>query len=225
MNFLKKNRARTVSNGLFLLLVVGVLGSLSGCATPQYATQTTFIPPQNAKGLVCLAQCQTELKQCQNTCTAARQSCIATIEPAAQQAFSDALRTYEVARKQYETDRQFYELNRSLRMGFGSPVFVNGYGWVMRPGFYRDDFYDDAPTPPVAPSLAEERQRLIHERCDSAPCPCQQHFEQCYVGCGGGVKKSVVCIAHCKDTDPVPQTQAPQSSPVDESRYLTPLTP
>jgi hypothetical protein len=222
MNFLKKNAARTILDWFLPLLAVGALG---GCATPQYATQTTFIPPQTAKGLVCIAQCQTELKQCQNTCAAARQSCIANIEPAAQEAFASALKAYEVARKQYEIDRQFYELNRSLHMGFANPVFVPGYGWVMRPGFYHDDYYDDAPTPPVAPSLAEERKRLIHEQCDSAPCPCEENFEQCYVGCGGGVKKSVVCIANCKDSDLRPQPQSPVQSEGGVLQKLTPLKP
>ena len=216
----KKMASKIVHWSLSLLIV----GALAGCATPQYATQTTFIPPQTSAGLACISHCQTELQQCQNTCAAARQSCIANIEPAAQEAFATALKTYEAERKKYEIDRQFYELNRTMRMGYSYPVFVPGYGWVMRPGFYQD-FYDDPPTPPVAPSLAEERKRLIQEQCDSAPCPCEQNFEQCYVGCGGGVKKTVVCIANCKDSDPKPQPQSPVLPEGGVQQQLTPLKP
>ncbi len=217
MNIRKNNRLLLWLKRSLLLAAVA---ALAGCATPQYATQTSYTPPQTAKGLICVAQCQDSLKQCQNSCSAARQSCIAHIGPAARAAFDSALKTYEVQRRQYETDRQYYELNRSLRMGFFNPVFVPGYGWVMRPGYY-DDYYDDAPTPPVAPSLAKERQRMIHEQCDSAPCPCQENFEQCYVGCGGGVKKSVVCIANCKDSDPKPSSGA-ESSPVVQPQTGSP---
>ncbi|MHB8919811.1 MAG: hypothetical protein ACYC3A_00285 [Halothiobacillus sp.] len=213
-------------NWLKWLLSSVTLVALTGCATPRYATQTTFVPPPTEVGRSCVARCHTQLNQCQNQCATARQSCINGIEPIAQQAFQAGLRDYEVARRQYESDRQFYELNRSLRMGFGSPVFVPGYGWVMRPGFYGGGFgypYTDdyAPEPPIAPSLNRVREQLIHERCDSLPCPCEQNFEQCYVGCGGGVQKSVVCIAHCSDKDLKPQ---PPALPGEGSlQTLTPL--
>lgn len=224
MNNRKNRFDRLVSAGVLLLALV----TLGGCASaPQYATQTTYRPPVTTAGHACIARCHTQLQQCQTRCAAERESCISTIEPIAKKAFEDDLQRYEAARKQYESDRQIYELNRAFRSGWNYPVFVPRYGWVMGPGWYGPGWYgldDDAPTPPVAPNLKAERARLIHERCDSKPCPCQSDFEQCYIGCGGQVEKSVVCIAHCGDKDPRPQ-MSPVSSPGSNGNASQTLTP
>ena len=190
-----------------------MLAGLAGCATPQYATHTHFLPPATPAGQQCVAQCSVALTACQSRCSAARTACVAGIEPAVKQAFEAALQRYEGARQQYESDRQQYDLNQNLRfgMGFGRPVFVPGYGWVFSPGYFDRRWDDNPPTPPPAPSLAEERARLIHERCDSAPCPCQADYEQCYQGCGGQVQKTVVCVAHC-DRASTPPAVSPAAS-------------
>lgn len=225
MNNRKNRFERLATAGAMLLALV----TLGGCASvPQYATQTTYHPPLAASGLACVSSCHTQLQQCQNHCASARESCIRSIEPIAQQAFQSDLQRYEAARRQYEADRQVYELNQMFRSGWGGgyPFYSPRYGWVMGPGGYGPGWFgsnDDAPIPPPAPSLKAERARLIHDRCDSVSCPCQSDFDQCYIGCGGQVQKSVVCIAHCGDKDP-----RPQMSPVgnaNASQTLTPLTP
>ncbi|WP_407275461.1 hypothetical protein [Halothiobacillus sp. DCM-1] len=195
------------NSGIALLLAL-----LAGCATPpQYATHTQFVPPSTPAGQQCVAQCSTALSACQNQCAATRTACVANIEPAAKQAFEAALQQYEGARQQYERDRQQYDLNQNLRFGwgYGQPVFVPGYGWVFSPGYFGRGWEDNPPSPPRAPSLAEERARLIAERCDNAPCACQSNYEQCYQGCGGQVQKSVVCVAHCESLPPPPAAAAP----------------
>lgn len=194
-----------------------LLATLAGCASPQYATHTAYIPPATPVGQQCLAQCSTALSACQNQCAATRSACVANIGPAAQHAFELALQRYEGARQQYEIDLQQYTLNQNLRFGFGygQPVFVPGYGWMFSPGYMGRRWDDSPPSPPHAPSLAEERARMIHERCDSAPCSCQADYEQCYSGCGGQVQKSVVCIANCGDAPAAnqPQPVAPLTVP------------
>ncbi|ANJ67959.1 hypothetical protein A9404_11750 [Halothiobacillus diazotrophicus] len=223
------NRRNRLDRWLAAGALIAALVTLGGCASvPQYATQTTYRPPATAAGQACIATCHTKLQQCQTQCAAEREACISNIEPIAKQAFEDDLKRYEAARKQYESDRQIYELNQAFRSGWSYPVFVPRYGWVMGPGWYGPGWFgpnDDPPTPPPAPSLKAERDRLIKERCDSKPCPCQNNFEQCYIGCGGQVEKSVVCIANCGDKDPRPQ-MSPMSSPVgngNASQTLTPL--
>ncbi len=193
---------------------------LAGCATPQYATHTAYVPPITQAGQQCIAQCSTAMSACQTHCAATRNACVANIEPAAQQAFESALQRYEGARQQYEIDLQQYTMNQNLRFGFGygQPVFVPGYGWVFSPGYMGRRWDDIPPNPPRAPSLAEERARMIHERCDSVSCPCQANYEQCYSGCGGQVQKSVVCIANCGNAPTAAQPQTavplPVSTPV-----------
>jgi hypothetical protein len=213
-------------NWLKWALPSAALVALAGCATPQYATQTTFRAPLSVQGQSCVAnQCQKNLNQCQTTCTATRESCIAHIEPAVQQAYHEAQIGYDAAVRQYQTDRQFYDLNRAMRLSMLQPIFVPGRGWVYAPGYwgYGGGFgypYDSPPEPPTPPSMSAIRQHLISERCDNAPCPCQQNYEQCYLGCGGGVQKSVVCIANCRDSDPKPAPQAPD---LGTQQTLTPL--
>ncbi len=201
---------------------------LAGCATPQYATQTTFRAPLSPQGQACVVnQCQKNLAQCQNTCARTRESCVANIEPAAQRAYNEEQIRYDGALRQYQTDRQFYDLNRAMRFDTLQPIFVPGRGWVYAPGYwgYGGGFgypNDSPPEPPMPPSLNAIRQHLITERCDNAPCPCQSNYEQCYVGCGGGIQKSVVCIAHCGNSDPKP---APQAPALGSQQTLTPIMP
>ncbi len=180
--------------GLALLLLLG------GCATPQYATETRYVPPADKAGLECLRGCHLAMMACQADCSARRQACIREIEPEVDVAFEAALRRYEIERRHYMRERQFYQLDRSMHIGLYRDPFYFGFPGAI---WYPDHYYDDPPVPPAAPDRAAVRAELIDRQCNQ-PCGCQASFDACYAGCGGQVQKRTVCIKHCGPNDPLP---------------------
>jgi len=176
--------------------------TLAGCASPQYVTHTSYIPPADSGGLACVESCHSRLQTCQADCKARRDACVSRIEPKVMATFQDELRRYEIQRRQYEADRRAWELDRQFDWTVGY-----GWGWPYHHPYYssfwltdRPYYWRDLPKPPPAPSLKATRARVIHQECDVA-CGCQQQFDQCYVGCGGTVKRTTVCVKNCGPND------------------------
>lgn len=193
------------------LLAVGSILSvllLSGCASPRYVPQTSYIPPQGTQAQMCIQGCQTKLQACQADCTARRNACVAKIEPQVDQAFQEALKRYEIQRQQYEADRQSWMMDRQFdwAVGYGWPYpyhrhYYSSFWLTDRP------YYNQPPVPPPAPSKQAIRAQMIQEHCN-VPCDCQHQFDQCYVGCGGTVQHRMVCVENCGPNDPRPSDQS-----------------
>ena len=203
-----------LGRGWKILLSLMLLTALAGCAhPPRYVTQTSYLPPQDKQGRACVSQCHAQLQACKKSCQAKREACIKKIEPQAMAAFQDAIKRYEAARQQYETDRQFYEMNRRLSWSIG---WANHHWPYYGSGFWMtDEPYWDMPNPPPAPSYKAERQRLIKQQCDK-PCGCQDPYEQCFVGCGGTIRHTQVCVQNCGPND-LKASQIPHVAPPSAS--------
>lgn len=173
---------------------------LGGCATPQYATETRYVPPAGEAGLECLRGCHLDMMACQADCSSRRQACVRQIEPDVDAAFEAALRRYEIERRHYMRERQFYQLDRAMRIGLYRDPFYFGFPGAI---WYPDHYYNDPPVPPAAPDRAAIRAELIDRQCNQ-PCGCQAAFDACYIGCGGQLEKRTVCIKHCGPNDPLP---------------------
>jgi alpha/beta superfamily hydrolase len=87
-----------------------LLAALAGCATPQYQTTVRLIPPADAQGRACVADCEAKKNACQADCQARYQACVKDIEPQVEARYAEALKQYELELRQYAAALRRYEM-------------------------------------------------------------------------------------------------------------------
>ena len=168
-----------------------LLAALAGCATPQYQTTVRLIPPADAQGRACVADCEARKNACQADCQARYQACVKNIEPQVEARYAEALKQYELELKQYAAALRHYEMQLRFEWLYSYP-FRHPYWWDPWPGMYFPPPYRE----PMMPTRDGVRARLAAEHCQD-DCGCLPAYDACFVGCGGQRVSETVCIRNC----------------------------
>jgi hypothetical protein len=177
---------------------VALLGLLTGCATPQYQTDVSLIPPADAQGRACVQDCDVKKTACQTDCKNRYQACVEAIEPQVEAHYEAALKQYEFDLKQYAAALRHYEME--LHFGWMSSYpyyypyhpYYYPYWWDPWPGPYFPPSYPE----PVMPTRDSVRTQLVKSNCQD-DCGCLPAYDDCFVGCGGQILRKTVCIKNC----------------------------
>ena len=78
-----------VPNLSFAALIL--LGTLAGCAAPQYVTNLSLTPPADTAGRTCAQGCETRKTACQADCQTRYQACAKRLEPQVEARYVEAL--------------------------------------------------------------------------------------------------------------------------------------
>jgi hypothetical protein len=175
----------------FSFPVLVLLAALAGCATPQYQTTVRLIPPADAQGRACVADCDARKLACQTDCQARYQACVKDIEPQVEARYTAALKQYELNLRQYAAELRHYEMQLHFEWLHRYP-YRHPYWWDPWPGLYFPPPYRE----PVMPTREGVRARLAAESCQ-ADCGCLPAYDACFVGCGGQRVSETVCIKNC----------------------------
>lgn len=170
-----------------------------GCS-PKYKTVSEYIVPSSEAGKACLAECQKQYGSCKEICNANFDICKVKAYEVAQQNFDRKMQYYIAQLEQYATQMQMYELERELY------YFDGFYGHGFRyPGYYYPhrmffgySFSMIRPLKPIRPTL-EHEIRLAEQQMCKIDCGCTKTYNECYVRCGGVIKKTEVCTKNCPD--------------------------
>ena len=169
-----------------------LLGLLAGCATPQYQTNVSLIPPTDAAGRACVQGCETAKVACQNECQSRYQACAKAVEPQVEARYEAALKQYEIALKQYAAALRHYEMQLQFSWMHSYPYRYPYYWWDPWPGPYFPPSYRE----PLMPTRDSVRAQLVKSNCQD-DCGCLPAFDACFVGCGGQRVTETVCIKNC----------------------------
>lgn len=170
---------------------LSLLGTLAGCATPQYQTNVHMIPPADAAGRTCIQDCEARKTACHADCQARYQACAKALEPQVEAIYIEALQQYEQDLRGYAAALRRYE----MQLHFGwmhSYPYYGFYWWDPWPGPYFPPPYPD----PVMPTRDGVRAQLEKSAC-MADCGCLPAYDACFVGCGGQIVRETVCIKNC----------------------------
>jgi hypothetical protein len=173
------------------LAALACLGALAGCATPQYQTNVSLIPPADAAGRACVQACDARKASCQAECQTRYEVCAKALAPQVDARYTEALKKYELDLKRYAAALQQYELQLRFEW-MNSYPFHSPYWWDPWPGPYFPPPYP-APTMPTREGV---RAQLERSSCQ-ADCGCLPSYDSCFVGCGGQRVSETVCIKNC----------------------------
>jgi hypothetical protein len=178
-----------------LFFALAWLSLLGGCATPQYQTQVSLIPPVDAAGRACVQACEAGKLACQADCRDRYQACVKAIEPQVEAHYEAALKQFESDIAQYAAALRSYEMQLSFAWLNSYP-----YGWGMWAGPWMGPWpgmYFPPPYPaPTMPTREGVRAQLENSSCQS-DCGCLPAYDGCFVGCGGQRLVETVCIKNC----------------------------
>lgn len=180
---------------LMFSLPVVLLAALAGCATPQYQTTVGLIPPADAQGRACVADCEAQKVTCQAECQARYEVCVKDIEPQVEARYTEALKQYELDLRQYAAALRHYEIQLRFDWMYSYPFrhpFRHPFWWDPWPGPYFPPPYRE----PVMPTRDGVRAQLVARHCQ-ADCGCLPAHDACFVGCGGQRVTETVCIKNC----------------------------
>jgi len=179
-----------VPNLSFAALIL--LGTLAGCAAPQYVTNLSLTPPADSAGRTCVQDCEIRKTACQADCQTRYQACAKSLEPQVEASYVQALQQYELDLKRYAAALRHYEMQLHFGWMHGFPYHYPYFWWDPWPGPYFLPPYPE----PAMPTREGVRAHLEKSACD-ADCGCPPAYEACFVGCGGQVVRETVCIKHC----------------------------
>ena len=183
----------------FSFAALVLLAALTGCATPQYQTTVRLIPPADAQGRACVADCEAQKNACQADCQARYQACVKDIEPQVEARYAEALKQYELELKQYAAALHRYEMDLHFGWMYSYP-YGYPYSYPYRYPYWRDPWPGMYFPPPYRESAMPTREgvraRLAADNCQ-ADCGCLPAYDACFVGCGGQRVSETVCIKNC----------------------------
>ncbi len=168
-----------------------LLGGLAGCATPQYQTSVRLIPPEDATGRACVADCEARKTACQSDCAARYKVCAKELAPQVEARYADALKQYEIELKRYAMELRRYEMQLQLDWLHRHP-FYHPWWWDPWPGPYYPLPYPE----PSMPTREGVRAQLEKTHCQT-DCGCLPAYDACFVGCGGQRISETVCVKNC----------------------------
>jgi len=168
-----------------------LLAALAGCATPQYQTTVRLIPPADAQGRACVADCDAKKVACQADCQTRYQACVKALEPQVEARYIEALKQYEFELKQYASALRHYEMQLRFEW-LNSYPFHHPYWWDPWPWAYFPPPYPE----PLMPTRDSVRAQLVKSSCRE-DCGCLPAYDACFVGCGGQRLTETVCIKNC----------------------------
>jgi hypothetical protein len=171
-----------------VMVLLGVVMAMGGCATPRYQTIYRYEPPSDQAGRSCLNTCEQKLSRCQDHCAADYQACVNEIGPEVEKRYGAALKRYENELAIYQAERQRYELISLMNWNY--PFWGPGR-YSAWPGYY-----DFPPIPPTKPDHKYYFEQVQGEKC-ARDCGCQPLYDACFLGCGGKKIPEVRCIANC----------------------------
>lgn len=178
------------------LIAFLTVGLLAGCATPIYQTNVQLIPPTDAAGRNCVADCEARKALCENDCRVRYESCAKAVEPQVEARYIEALGQYEADLRRYAVALRHYEMELHFSWVHAYPYAYpwgwGGWGWYPWPGPMFPPPYPE----PVMPTRDSVRAHLINTNCQ-ADCGCLPAFDACYVGCGGQILRETVCVKNC----------------------------
>ncbi len=165
---------------------------LAACATPQYQTRVQLIPPTDAAGRACVAECEAKKTACQEACQARYRECAQALEPQVEARYLEALKQYEFELRRYAADLRHYETQLQFEWLNRRPFIHPWWGWDPWPGPYYPPPYP-APTMPTRESV---RAQLEKTQCKD-DCGCLPAYDTCFVGCGGQRVTETLCVTNC----------------------------
>jgi hypothetical protein len=168
-----------------------LLGTLLGCATPQYQTHVRLIPPADAQGRDCVQACEAQKNICQTRCQTRYQACVKDLEPQLEARYAEALSQYGNELRRYATALRHYEMQLRFEW-LNSYPYHHPYGWYPWPVPYLPPPYPE----PVMPTREGVRAQLEKSNCQS-DCNCLPAYDTCFIGCGGQRLTETVCIRNC----------------------------
>ena len=177
----------------FPLPALVLLAALAGCATPQYQTTFRLIPPTDAQGRACVADCEARKTACQTECQTRFEACVKDVEPQMEARYTEALKQYELDLRQYAAALRYYEMQLRFDWMHSYPYpFRHPFWWDPWPGLYFPPPYRE----PVMPTRDSVRAQLVARHCQ-ADCGCLPAYDACFVGCGGQRVSETVCVKNC----------------------------
>jgi hypothetical protein len=169
-----------------------LLALLAGCATPQYQTNVSLIPPADAQGRACVQDCEAVKTACQTDCQGRYQACAKALEPQVEAHYEAALKQYELDLRQYAAALRHYEIQLHFEWMHSYPYHYPYYWWDPWPGPYFPPSY----RAPVMPTRDSVHAQLVKSNCQE-DCGCLPAYDDCFVGCGGQILRDTVCIKNC----------------------------
>ncbi len=165
---------------------------LAACAAPQYQTRVQLIPPTDAAGRACIAECEAKKTACQDACQAVYRECAKALEPQVEARYLEALKQYEFELGRYAADLRHYETQLQFEWLHRRPFFHPWWGWDPWPGPY----YAPPYPVPTMPTRDGVRAQLEKAQCKD-DCGCLPAYDACFVGCGGQRVTETVCVKNC----------------------------
>ncbi len=191
-------------------LIATAMLTLTGCG-PVYKVVHDYEPPQTPQGMQCVRDCEQDRQNCRYDCERSYNYCMEDARGQAEQSYADAKDRYIEELQRYNDDLE--DMYREQRHAPGKIRDLREerafYAEKCRAGKdkacdkkkYIDRQIDELanpthPTEPSEPSYEDELARY-QGQC-SNECGCDDHFNNCYAGCGGRVTSRKVCVDNCE---------------------------
>lgn len=194
------------------LLWVCIALLFAGCG-PRYVIKNEYIPPASSRSQPCLNNCSLIRQGCQDQCQRNYQYCLDDAYGKAKAVEMDEQRAYEMAYSRYQMDvmrfemdlrhwqRDYYDYSRDLSHfqrqceQNKDPNACKRRDELRR---YMNRLNHDRPREPWVPTRPTFEQILVNQQsfC-TTNCGCDQHYDTCFVGCGGQVIVHKICVENC----------------------------
>jgi hypothetical protein len=165
---------------------------LAACATPQYQTRVQLIPPADAAGRACIAECETKKTACQDACQARYRTCAQALEPQVEARYLEALKQHELDLGRYTANLRHYETQLQFGWLHHRPFYQPWWGWDP----WLAPYYPPPAPVPTMPTRDAVRAQLEKTHCKD-DCGCLPAYDACFVGCGGQRVTETVCVKNC----------------------------
>jgi len=200
-------------NTFKFLVIIFVFVLISACS-PKYKIVHDYSAPNTESGLQCInQQCQAENTQCQKSCSNKFDSCLVDEEEKAKNDFNKILDQYYLTLESYQNKLEVFYYNEKLyhenirlykdnkqraleecAIKKVAKKHCSKYQRAVKS--YHLNLRPNRPAKPYKPTL--RRTTIEYQKVCKNSCQCNDHFNQCYVSCGGKVHTRKICIDNCE---------------------------
>ncbi len=184
---------------------------------PVYENKIEWIPAPGFAGQACSQECATKRLNCQRQCSTGYQQCYLQATEQAEKQLPIALQSHQISLNNYYAEKRIYDFeidryereNRRLdrkqqyhhSLCQSTPSekhhceMADSYRHQLNRLHRPHDYQLNRPTTPTLQTLSTT---IASSACDRE-CGCENNYTSCFVGCGGKVIQTPICVENCTE--------------------------